>query len=36
MTLRKGKRLAAALLCAAALTGAASAAFYTDTEGHWA
>ena len=36
MTFHKGKRLAAALLCAVALTGAASAAFYTDTEGHWA
>ena len=35
MTFRKGKTLAAALLCAAALTGAASAA-YTDTAGHWA
>ncbi len=35
MTFRKGKTLAAALLCAAALTGAASAT-YTDTAGHWA
>ena len=35
MTFRMGKTLAAALLCAAALTGAASAA-YTDTAGHWA
>ena len=35
MPFRQGRKLAAALLCAAALTASASAA-YTDTAGHWA